>query len=101
VVFALNRQEAVNLIREIDAECRDIRGTSLMLMEPSKENPLSKGYQVYIKMKATPSRLKCLRIIAEQYGYKVNVSEDNWLVIIYRPMHKPQTQTEEAPSKPA
>lgn len=89
----LNRQEAVSLIREIDAECRDIRGTSILLMEPNRENPLSKGYQVHIKMKATPSRLKCLRIIAEQYSYKVNVSEDNWLVIIYRPAQNAETQT--------
>ncbi len=75
----------MGLIKEIDHECKDIRGTSILLIEPNPEDPLSRGYQVQIKMKATPARLRCLRTIAEQYGQKVNVAEDNWSVTIYSP----------------
>jgi hypothetical protein len=91
----LNRSEAISLIREIDEECKNIRGTSIALMEPNPHDPLAKGFQVYIKMKVTRIRLRCLTTIAEQYGYKVRVAPDNWLVTIYRPMH------EEASSIPA
>ncbi|MCW4001457.1 MAG: hypothetical protein NWE93_14590 [Candidatus Bathyarchaeota archaeon] len=94
----MNRTEAVNLIREINDECQDIRGTSIMLMEPTKKNPLSKGYQVHLVMKATPQRLKCLQIVAEQYGCKVHVSEDKWTVIVYRPMKTPQAINAASPA---
>ncbi|MGD6850425.1 MAG: hypothetical protein ACQCN6_00010 [Candidatus Bathyarchaeia archaeon] len=83
--MSLKRDEAIRIIQEIDEECKDIRGSSLMLMEPNQSSVLSKGYQVHIKMKVTPSRLRCVETIAQQYGYQVNVSSDNWLVIIYRP----------------
>ncbi len=84
-VTCVNRKEATNLIQEIQAECKNIRGTSIMLMEPSESNLLSKGFQVKIKMKATQSNLQCLRIIAQQYGYEVHVGDDNWSVTILRP----------------
>lgn len=56
-----------------------------MLLEPNQGNLITKGYQVQIKMKATPSRMRCVETIAQQYGYQVNVSADNWLVTIFRP----------------
>jgi len=90
----LNRKEAVSLIREIDVECKNIRGTSIILLEPSESNLLSKGYQVHVKMKATPTRLQCLRVIAGEYGCAVNVGEDNWSVVIYRPPGKGKPETE-------
>ncbi len=81
----MNRVEAVNLIKEIDQECKDIRGTSLLLLEPDPNDQQSLGYKVNIKMKATPMRIRCLRTIAEQYGLRVDVAQDNWSVTIYRP----------------
>jgi hypothetical protein len=81
----VDRAEAVNLIREIDRECKDIRGTSIMLMEPDPNDALAKGYRVQIRMKATPMRLRCLKTVAGQYDLQVNVAADNWLVTIYTP----------------
>ncbi len=81
----MNRVEAVNLIKEIDQECKDIRGTSLMLLEPDPNDQHSSGYKVNITMKATSMRLRCLQTITEQYGLKVDVAQDNWSVTIYRP----------------
>ena len=59
-----------------------------MLMEPDPANPLSKGFQVHIKMKVTPTRLRCLETIVEQYGCKVKAADDDWSVTIYRPVHE-------------
>jgi len=84
----MNRKEAVSLIQEIDAECKSIRSTSIILISPNENGLFSKGYQVHIKMKATANKLQCLKAIADQYGYKLEVAEDNWSVAIYRPPGK-------------
>jgi hypothetical protein len=88
----LDRAEAVNLIREINRECKNLRGTSIMLMEPDPNDQFGAGYRVQVRMKATPMRLRCLKTIAEQYDLKVNVAQDNWLVTIYTPK-KAEAQT--------
>jgi hypothetical protein len=84
----LNRQQAVSLIKEINDECESIRGTSIMLKTPEeKRDVLSKGYQVHLIMKADLAKLRCLEVVAGQYGYVVKSDPDKWLVIIYKPEH--------------
>lgn len=88
----MNREQATKLLKEIDEECRDIRGSSILLMGPNETNILSHGYQVHIKMKADWKRLKCLQTIAEQYGYDVKNDPENSLVIVYRSMERKKAE---------
>jgi hypothetical protein len=82
---AVNRQEAIDLIREINEECKSIRGTSIMLKTPSETDIHSKGYQVHLIMPPDPTKLQCLQIVATQYGYKVETIPERTIVIIYKP----------------
>ncbi len=83
----MNRQQAVNLIKEINDECESIRGTSIMLKLPEESDVLSKGYQVHLIMKADLAKMRCLEVVAGQYGYVVKCDPDRWLVIIYKPAY--------------
>ncbi len=89
----LNREEATKLIREIDEECKEIRGSSIMLMEPNQSSIDSEGYQVHIKMKADWKRLRCLETIAEQYGYAVKNEPDKERIVIYNPTKQQKLST--------
>jgi hypothetical protein len=88
----LKREEAVRVIQEIEAECKTIRGTSIMLMKPNETDLRSSGFQVQIKIKATPERLRCLGLIASQYGYDVRVGDDNSTVTVYSPLGKKEPE---------
>ena len=79
----MNRNEATKLILEIDEECKDIRGSSILLMESTDSKKDSDDYQVHIKMKTDWKRLRCLETIAEQYGYIVKSEPEEWRVIIF------------------
>jgi hypothetical protein len=84
--FELDRQEAVSFIREINQECESIRGTSIMLIAPHEAKFPSKGFQVHFIMKADTPRLKCLEVIAKEYGFEIKNDVENWLVIVYDPI---------------
>jgi hypothetical protein len=86
MVFELDRQEAVNFIREINQECESIRGTSIMLIAPHEANFSSRGFQVHLIMKADAPRLKCLEVIAKEYGFEIKNDVEKWLVIVYDPI---------------
>jgi hypothetical protein len=91
----LNRQEAITLIREINEECKSIRGTSIMLKTPKETDIHSKGYQVHLIMPPDPVKLQCLQIVAAQYGYTVKVLPERGLVIVFNPPHKPSKVPED------
>jgi hypothetical protein len=61
-----------------------------MLIEPHETDFQSKGFQVHIIMRADTERLKCLSVIAEEYGYEIKNDLEKWSVIIYEPMHPPK-----------
>jgi hypothetical protein len=82
----LDRQEAVNFIREINQECESIRGTSIMLIAPHEADFPSRGFQVHFLMKADTLRLKCLELIAKEYGVEIKNDLEKWLVIVYDPI---------------
>ena len=84
----MNRQEAINLIREINQECKSIRGTSIMLKTPEETEINSKGYQVHLIMKADQAKMRCLEVVAAQYGYEVRTMPERGLVIVFNPPHK-------------
>jgi hypothetical protein len=91
----VNRQEAINLIREINQECKSIRGTSLMLKTPQETDINSKGYQVHLIMKEDQTKMQCLKIVAAQYGYTVKTLPERGLVIVFKPPYKPSKVPED------
>ncbi len=97
----MKREEATKLIKEIDEECRDIRGTSLLLMAPNESDILSHGYQVHIKMNADWKKLRCLQTIAEQYGYVVKNEVERGTVVVYRPMKQKSAIPQQNPAMPS
>jgi hypothetical protein len=89
----VNRREAIELIREINEECENIRGTSIMLKTPKETDILSKGYQVHLIMEATTPRIRCLEVVARQYGYAIKIEPERFLVIVYKSPHGHITST--------
>jgi len=91
----VNRQEAIDLIREINEECKSIRGTSIMLKTPEETDINSKGYQVHLIMSADQAKMRCLEVVAAQYGYEVKTLPERGLVIVFKPPHKPSKVAEQ------
>lgn len=60
-----------------------------MLKTPQETDINSKGYQVHLIMKADQTKLRCLEVVAAQYGYNVKVLPERELVIVFKPPHKP------------
>ena len=57
-----------------------------MLIAPHEANFPSKGFQVHFIMKADTARLKCLEVIAGEYGFEIKNNLEKWLVIVYDPV---------------
>jgi hypothetical protein len=91
----VNRQEAINLIQEINKECKSIRGTSIMLKTPQETDINSKGYQVHLIMSPDQAKMRCLEVVAAQYGYEVKTLPERGLVIVFKPPHKPSKVAEQ------
>lgn len=56
-----------------------------MLKTPQETDIHSKGYQVHLIMKADQAKMRCLEVVATQYGYKVETIPERTLVIVYKP----------------
>jgi hypothetical protein len=79
----MNREQALDVIKEIFALCHHIEGRSVKLVSPDTNSLLSKGYQVHIETKNNDGLDQCLRMIANHNNLAVN-SEGGFL-IIYKP----------------
>ena len=66
-----------------------------MLKTPQETDIHSKGYQVHLIMKSDETKLRCLQIVAAQYGYTVIVLPERGLVIVFNPPHKPSKVPED------
>ncbi len=81
----MNRQEAINLIQEIDDECKDIVGRSFLLVKPNPNDPIAAGYQVTVKAKFEGDQPFCIRLIAGRCGYSVKNEPENKALTIFEP----------------
>ncbi len=81
----MNRQEAINLIQEIDAECKDIVGRSFMLVKPNLNDPLAAGYQVRVKAKFEGDQALCIQVIANRLGYSVKNEPEKRALTVFEP----------------
>ena len=82
-VSDMNREQALDVIKEIFALCHHIEGRSVKLISPDTNSLLSKEYQVHIETKNNQCLDQCLRMIADHNDLAVN-SEGGFLTIYKR-----------------
>jgi len=83
LVKALNREQAVNVIKQIFDQCSYMEGRSLKLMAPKENNALSHTYQIHIQTRDNKTLKSCIETVAKKNGLEVKQTDD--LVIIYKP----------------
>jgi hypothetical protein len=66
-----------------------------MLKTPKETEINSKGYQVHLIMSADPQKMRCLEVVAAQYGYQVKLLPERGLVVVFKPPHAPSKVPEE------
>ena len=86
----MNRKQAIKLIQEIEEECKDITGRSLVLISPDPDNALSAGYLVQIKAKLDASKLRCIETVAQVNECSVKNEPENKSIFIYKPKGRPK-----------
>lgn len=84
----MNRENAINLIAELEDECKEISGRSFMLIRPDSKNNRVSGYQIRIKAKLTETKLRCIETLAAQYGYFLLNQPEKETLVIYEPIDK-------------
>ena len=81
----MNRDEAVDLLKELLDKYRSLEGKSFAIMPPDANNVRSKGYQVHIKTELDENTILQLRRYALDCGLALTEEKKN-LTIIYKPM---------------
>jgi hypothetical protein len=81
----VNRQEAVNLLKEISDKCPAIAIYSIALMPPDSDDVLSHGFQIRI-WGDIGQEISCLNPILEKSHLGVKALQEKKIVVIYRPM---------------
>jgi hypothetical protein len=84
----LNRQEAINLLKEVQQTCDIFGEQGVMLMPPDSDDVLSHGYQLHIKAPLGNEHLECIKPIVQKYNLNMNYEPAKELLVIYRPMEK-------------
>ena len=79
----MNREEAVNVIKEIFALCHRVDGRSIKLMPSDTNDLLSKGCQIHIQTNGDKVLEICLKSIADSNSLAVH--KDGDLLIMYKP----------------
>ena len=89
LVFFLNREDAILVLREIFDKCTLFDGTYLSLVPPNAASFLSQGYQVHIKIGLDDETRSCMQDILdhilEKHGLALNEEEKKESVIIFKP----------------
>ena len=81
----MDRAEAINLYKEIGSACNiDIAFVSLV--PPTKEDVLSKGYQLHIKSFLNTSDRECIQKIVD--NHHLDWTELYQTIVIYKPQKK-------------
>jgi hypothetical protein len=79
----MNREQAVNVIKEIFEQCRFIEGKSLKLMPPKENNNLSNTFQVCVQVMNDSLLVSCIESVAEKHNLKVKCKDS--YCIVYKP----------------
>ena len=77
----MKREEAIELLKEIVAACKDIDYKHISLKAPSeKANVDSEGFELHVKNNFSEANWKCLKGIVQQRGLSVK-DYDGWVII--------------------
>jgi hypothetical protein len=85
----MNRDEAVNLLKEILDTCVDLKQNGVALMPPNADDVLSKDYQIHIMGDVSKVDLSCLNQIVEKSRLSLKMFQEKMLLVIYRPIMIP------------
>jgi hypothetical protein len=82
----VDRQEAVNLLKEIVSFCDGINESMVILMPHDAGSVLSHGYQLHIKAWSTHKEgYNCIKPIIDKRALAVSGEPEQDLLIIYSP----------------
>ncbi len=84
----MNRKEAINLIQEIEEECKDIVGRSFMLIKPKLDDPKAAGYRVQVKGEFKGNRSLCIEVIASRFGYLVENEFEKKTITVFEALER-------------
>jgi hypothetical protein len=79
----MDREQAVNIIKEIFENCNAIEGKSLKLLPPQENNTLSNTFQIHIDVNGNSEIISCIQVIVQKHNLLVKV-KDRWLTV-YKP----------------
>ncbi|MGD6851677.1 MAG: hypothetical protein ACQCN6_06420 [Candidatus Bathyarchaeia archaeon] len=80
----MNREQAVNVIKQIFDRCQQTEGKSIKLMPPKGDTALAHTFQIHVQMTLGSEVLQtCVRVIAKENNLAVRI-QDDWL-IVYKP----------------
>jgi hypothetical protein len=82
----MDREQAVNVIKEIFERCQAIEGKSLKLLPPKEDNSLSNTFQIHIKPRGDTVIHGCVEGIAKKHRLATKTT-DGWL-IVYKPYYQ-------------
>ena len=82
--FLLNKEEAIDLQKEIVSSCNGLSLEDISLELSSLGKPVSHGYQLHIKSNSIETNLPRLKTIAQKHYLALDESKKD-LVVIYRP----------------
>jgi hypothetical protein len=83
VCGALNRNEAIAVLKEVFDKFTLFDGQYLCLVPPNTADLFSKGYQIHMKNPLHSDDLVCMNDILNKYGLELQIKKD--LTIIYKP----------------
>ncbi len=79
----MERSEALNLLKQVSAACKDLDGTSVSLVNPEVQGSASTGYMIHITNPVDAQEIECLKAILEKNSLAMK-NEAN-TILIYKP----------------
>ena len=84
MVFCLNREEAIAVLKELFDKCTNLDGHWLSLTPPNASSLLSGGYQILIKTTLDETTRNCMQEVLVKYHLTIKITQPDTF-IIYRP----------------
>ena len=78
----MERNEAVALLKEVAAACKDSDGTSVLVV-PQVQNSLSTGFMLHIKKTLNPAEMKCIENILKKHNLAMH--QEAGTILVYKP----------------
>ena len=86
-MFFLNRNEAVQVLKDVFEMSTLFRLQYVSLIDPNSKSSLSHGYKVLFKVNNdAENQMYMLCEVAGKYGLAIEIEKEN-LIIIYRPLN--------------